>query len=160
VSMNGDKSVHPESGPNPTQQNQLNETDINRMSAKYLRTRLAGNPNGRKPMFINVPSATFHDMMNKVVQIQDQFQRLSANIRRKFMNNPTVMLSWLENPDNRREGVKMGLIHDPELAYAIEQESARKRPTEVQQDLTEPLPLKADPEAQPARTPPKGGKTP
>jgi len=54
----------------------------------------------------------------------------------------------------------MGLIHDPELAYAIEQESARKRPTEVQQDLTEPLPLKADPEAQPARTPPKGGKTP
>jgi len=59
VSMNGDKSVHPESGPNPTQQNQLNETDINRMSAKYLRTRLAGNPNGRKPMFINVPSATF-----------------------------------------------------------------------------------------------------
>lgn len=165
MSMNGNSSVHPVSGPNPTQQNQLNETDINKMSAKYLRTRLAGNPNGRKPMFITVPSATFHDMMNKVVQIQDQFQRLSANIRRKFMNNPTVMLSWLENPDNRREGVKMGLIDDPELAYAMEQEAASKKATQegFKFQVPEPLldqSLRPDPEAQPSRTPPKGGKTP
>lgn len=151
------RSFHPESGPNPTQQSQIVETDINKMSAKYLRTRMAGNPNGRKPMFIDVTAVSFHDMMNKVVRIQESFLSLSAKIRMKFMNNPTVMLSWLEVPENRREAVRMGLIDDPELAYQMEVEKARKAAPIVEQTSIVP---KADNEAQPAYKGSKEPKTP
>lgn len=151
------KGMHPVSGPNPTQQSQLPETDINMMSAKYLKSRMAGNPNGRKPMFIEVPSASFHEMMNTVMRMRDDFSRLSAKVRAKFMNDPGVMLAWLENPDNRREGVRMGLIDDPELAYNMEQERLRKTALKVEQ--TDSVP-RADPEAQPGYKGSKDPKTP
>lgn len=151
------RGIHPVSGPNPTQQNQVAETDINKMSAKYLKTRAIGNPNGRKPMFIDVPSASFHEMMNTVVRIQETFARLPARIRSKFMYNPVVLLSWLEQPDNRREAVKLGLIDDPELAYRMEQEKAAKAaPAPVQETLIH----KADPESQPAYKGAQAPKTP
>lgn len=148
---------HPESGPNPAQQQHVDSTDVNRMSDKYLKSRLVGNPNGRKPMFIDVPSDSFHDMMNKVSRIQQDFVKLPARLRSRFLNSPGVLLAFVDNPDNRREAVGLGLIHDPELLYQIESERAAKRAPKVQQTELNPLPLKADLEAQPEY---KGGKPP
>lgn len=151
------RRTHAESGPvNPTVQSQVSETDINAMSAKYLKSRMAGNPQGRKPMFIEVPSASFHEMMNKVARIRQDFERLSAKLRRRFMDDPGVMLAFVENPDNREECVKLGLIDDPELAYEIEAR-ARAKSAKVEQQSLVP---KADPEAQPSYKAPEGARTP
>jgi len=142
------KGVHPASGPNPTIQADRQHTDINLMSEKYLKTRLGGNPNGRKPMFIDVPSLSYHEMLNKVVKIQSDFDSLPARLRGRFHNNPTTMLAFIEQPENRRECVKLGLIDDPELKYQIEMESKLHEKVK-QEKLFNEAKLKADDESNP-----------
>jgi len=151
------RGMHPESGPNPVPQSDVERTDINYMSTKHLQARMQGNPNGRKPMFIDVPSLSFHEMMNKVATIREDFASLPARIRGRFYNDPHVLLSFIEKPENRREAVRLGLIHDPELSYQMERERQQKAAQKVEQTSLVP---QADPEAQPSYKAPKGPKTP
>lgn len=117
------RTYHPESGPNPTDQAAAESQDISKMAAKHLKARLAGNILGRVPIFMEVPSASFHDMLNKVVQIQSDFHSLPSKIRAKFMNNPNTLLSFVQNPDNHVESVRLGLIDDPETLYHLQMEA-------------------------------------
>lgn len=157
MSHNNKGGTHPVSGPNPAQQHHLDSTDINRITAKHLVQRAQGNPQGRKPMFIEVSSASFHDMMNRVSRIKEDFDRLPARLRQRFLNSPGVLLAFTEDPANRREAVSLGLIEDPELLYQIEAEKASKRPIKpVQVELVP----RVDPEANPGYKAPREPKTP
>jgi len=115
------------SGPSLTEQSEAARTDINALSQKVLRQRLQGNPNGRQPIYGVMPSATYHEMMNKIVTMDSQFNRLGPKVRRRFMNRPELMLAFLEDENNRREALTLGLIEDPELAAIMRQEEAEKR---------------------------------
>lgn len=160
--------VHRPSGVSRTVQADAEKGDINRMASRLFRQRLQGDPNGRKPQFMEVPSESFHEMLNKVTKIQENFRNIPARVRARFANSPAVLLDWLKNPENRREGVKMGLIYDPELARELEMDEERKfRQTEAarrarypndfededQLDLVDEAGSKAGDEAQPRRTP-------
>lgn len=158
---------HPQSGPNPAVQAPAEKTDLSRMGEKYMRTLRAGNPMGRKPMYIDVPADDLQSMMNKVIAAQESFRHVPAKIRTRFQNNPIALITFLQNPENREEGVKMGLIDDPVLRRKMEMEEAaakhaRKRvrqgdvfdpDTGFEQEASK-MP-KADPESQP-----NFGKTP
>jgi len=161
---------HPHSNEVRTVQSDAEAGNINNMAGRVLQARMRGNPDGRKPMFMEVPSESFHEMLNKVTQVQHTFQRIPARIRSRFANSPAVMMDWLQNPDNRIEAVKLGLIDDPEIRAQLEEAAsqaarmaARRRSNdpfedESQLDLEEEA-NKADEEAQPSHKPPKkGGK--
>jgi len=115
------------SGPSLTEQAEAAKTDINALSQRVLRQRLQGNPNGRQPIYGVMPSASYHEMMNKIVAMDSQFNRLGPKIRRRFMNRPELMLAFLEDENNRREALQLGLIDDPELAAIMRREEAEKR---------------------------------
>lgn len=117
-----------------------------------------GNPMAtRQPRFINMPSQSFHEMLNQVTDVQMQFGSLSARLKGKFNNSPYTMLRWLEVPENRPEALKLGLVvPTPEEAQALAVEAAKARRTEQVDVFREAL--KPDPEAQPDYKPKGGNK--
>lgn len=158
---------HPESRVSRTIQSDAEVGNINAMAAKYFKQRLKGNPDGRQPMFIDVPSESFHEMLNKVTAIQETFRRIPARLRARFANSPAVLMDWLKDPQNRVEAVRMGLINDPEIAAQLQQaafqasqEAARRQADDPfdQVDLVDEAD-KADSPVKPGSKPPqKGGK--
>lgn len=59
--------------------------------------------------FTNVPD--FHAAMNLVRQAQEEFVRVPANIRARFLNDPQEFMNFFENPDNYTEALKLGLVN-------------------------------------------------
>lgn len=139
-----ERVTHPIGGPSLTQQHQKDETDINKMSAKLMRARAAGNPTGRKPFFGVIPSETFHEMLNKVTDIDNQFRRLPGKVRFRFRNNPEMLLRFLEDSTNLDEAVKLGLVNPPPVEEVPPSPSVDHNPPLF------PEAPKADPEANPA----------
>lgn len=100
------------------QQNFVSETDINVKMARHMRGPNAhmplGNPgpNARQGRFMDMPSETFHEMLNRVTDARHQFMNLPAKVRTRFQNDPYQLLRFLENPANRPEAERLGLV-DP-----------------------------------------------
>lgn len=155
-------------GASLTRQSEADKQDINKMSSQYLRMRYQNaSPLGRKPIYGSMPSATYHEMMNAITRMDNQFNQLPPRMRARFKNRPEIMLAFLEDDNNRREALKMGLIVDPELEEVLRQEEKAKqaRRNGVEQvDLVDESgetpesekALQADEEAQPAYKP-QGG---
>lgn len=115
------------SGVSLTAQSEKDKTDINLLSQRTLKMRLQGNPNGRQPIYGVMPAISYHEMMNKIIDMDTQFNKLPPKIRRRFHNRPEQMLAFLGDEKNRREALELGLIDDPELAEEIRREKADKK---------------------------------
>lgn len=150
------------------QQHFKDEADAGKRIRKHLETsgRFApiGNPNAtRKPRFLDLSSSdSYHDMLNRVTQINSMFAALPARIRTQFQNRPEVLMKFIENPENTAASVKLGLIDDPEVIQQVLEAQAdeeARRAGEAAQAAPQAAP-KADPEAQPPYTPQKGVNPP
>ena len=103
--------------PSMTIQSAADETDINVMIARYQKT---GSFHGSTNMptvrpqfgdFVDVPE--YQNAMNILIQAQDQFASLPANIRDRFANSPEKYLAFLADSSNKEEAVKLGLVNAP-----------------------------------------------
>lgn len=99
------------SGKSLTQQSLANESDINQIMAKALKTGQAPLPMHERVQqfgdFTKIES--FHEAQTAVVHAREQFETLSAKIRARFHNNPEELIIFMEDPANAVEGVKIGL---------------------------------------------------
>lgn len=145
------------------QQHHAQSADLNYLVARHTAGpgrfgQPLGNPNAsRQPRFMDLSdSASYHDMLNRVTQIDTMFHRLPARLRGRFKNRPEMLLAFCEDPANAREAVKLGLIDDPEVIDAVRE--AEQMDLEEQARKTAEEAPKADDEAQPKHTPRKGGK--
>ncbi|QXP07915.1 MAG: internal scaffolding protein [Arizlama microvirus] len=99
-----------------TQQHLKDETNINSIMARAQRTgnitsigqRTSGPSYGDFTRITSFQEA--HDM---VMSARDSFMEFPASIRKIFKNDPGEMLAFLENPANKDEAIKMGLIEVP-----------------------------------------------
>jgi len=125
--------------------------------ARHRPGQLIGNPMAtRQPRFLDMSSQSYHEMLNQVTDVQSTFSSLSARLKGKFGNSPYQLLRWLEQPDNRPEALKLGLVvPTDEEAVKLAQEAAKARRAE-QVDLIKEA-MRPDPEAQPSYKPQKGG---
>ena len=103
--------------PSMTIQSAADETDINVMIARYQKT---GSFHGSTNMptvrpefgdFVDVPE--YQNAMNILIQAQDQFAALPAQIRDRFGNSPENYLAFLADSSNKEEAVKLGLVNAP-----------------------------------------------
>lgn len=53
----------------------------------------------------------FQMCMDRIVDAQQDFDRLPAQLRKRFNNSPADLLNFLCDPENRDEGIKLGLIN-------------------------------------------------
>lgn len=93
-----------------TQQQFAEEADINTIVKRFGLT-------GELPSPVSVPmtgdftgATDFHTAMNLVVQADSEFMRLPAELRRRFEHDAGNLLAFLEDPANREEAVKLGLV--------------------------------------------------
>jgi len=97
------------------------ECDINVIIKKYLRT-------GELPQMKQAVYADLSEMpdlkaaMDIVVQADQAFMSLDANIRRRFDNDPVKLVQFASDDSNYDEAVKLGLVvprplqADPQVA--------------------------------------------
>ena len=97
-----------------TLQSKASDANINNIVARYHKTGVLGNPNFArdvKPMFIDMTQIPdFQTANNIIVKAREAFDRLPVEIRNKFDNDPQKLISFVDNPDNKEECIKLGLI--------------------------------------------------
>lgn len=96
-----------------TQQQFKEESDINVLLERFGVT-------GELPVVPRMPLsgefhdvADFHSAMNAVRAAEEQFGLLPAEMRARFGHDPGMLIAFLENPENREEAVKLGLVEKP-----------------------------------------------
>jgi len=95
-----------------TEQAHKKETDVNLIVKKYDKTGLINHIQTIEAEFGDVTGVQFQEMQNKVANAKSAFAALPAEIRSKFDNDPSELLKFMDNPENREEGIKIGLIHE------------------------------------------------
>lgn len=144
----------PPSGNSKTVQHAAVGTSVREIVERTAKGTPVGGPAHRPqtPLFFEMPSQSFHDMMNQVTKINMAFQALSARTKGKFWNSPYTMLQWLEDPNNRKEGLRLGLLRPTEEeAQEVAREAAKARRVEQIDIIREAM--KTPP------APPQGGAT-
>lgn len=93
-----------------TQQSDKDKTDINKMIKRYVRTGLIKTVSRIETKYGDVTGLDFQKAMNLIVNAQAMFDELPSDIRKRFDNSPEKLLTFFEDPNNRDEAIKLGLI--------------------------------------------------
>lgn len=157
---NRERIKHPGGGEVLTQQHMADQADLNKVMERAKRgvpMEVPGYMNGRQPMFMNLTGDTYHDMLIKVQQAEQEFMSLPARIRRKFSNNPEMLVRFANDPKNIPELVNLGLMDESQLPeeYHKQQDLLRQQEAAERAEFqawkaekAKSMP-KADPEANP-----------
>lgn len=98
---------------NLTQQQFAEEVDINTIVKRFgLTGQLPENP--RVPRFGDFTDITdFQTAVNAVREAEASFMALPAEVRSRFANDPQMLMEFLDDPRNREEAGKLGLLQKP-----------------------------------------------
>jgi phage internal scaffolding protein len=101
------------SDPSLAQQNSKDECDINVIMERFGRG-MALPENFRPPQYGDFEGiADYQGAMNAVVQARESFDQMPAQLRARFHNDPTELIDFLADGENRPEAVKLGLVPPP-----------------------------------------------
>ena len=96
--------------PSLAQQHQKDDADINVIVERFGLT-------GQLPNAITPPQygdfsqvTDYHSAMNAVIAAQENFMELPAKLRARFDNDPSKLIDFVSNGDNREEAVSLGII--------------------------------------------------
>lgn len=92
------------------QQQFKDECDINTILERFGVT--GELPSARAvPQYFDATGITdYHSAMNQVVQAQTAFAELPAKIRSRFENDPGRLIEFLDDENNRKEAIELGLV--------------------------------------------------
>jgi len=96
-----------------TQQQFKEECDINTIVRRFGLT-------GKLPDNVRVPVSgdftgvtDFQTAMNSVRRATEDFMALPADLRKRFGNDPQLLMEFMADPNNREDAVKLGLVNKP-----------------------------------------------
>lgn len=95
-----------------TVQSMEEETNINTIVRRFgLTGELPGDLKmPRSGDFTGIPD--FHTAMNMVRAAQEEFNRVPADLRARFGNDPQRFMAFVEDPGNFDEAKKLGLLRE------------------------------------------------
>lgn len=108
-----------------TEQAHKDSVDVNKIVRKYVNTGLVEHINHIEAAYGNLDGHDFKDMMDKITGIQEDFNKLPSEIRKRFAHNPEKLLRFFEDEKNTDEAIRLGLL---------------KEHTKIKQHNTEPTP--------------------
>lgn len=125
--------------PSLAKESMKEETDINVIVERFGIT-------GQLPQGLRAPTygdftevMDFHTAMNAVAQAGEAFDRMPAEIRARFNNDPGAFVDFCSKEENRAEMQKMGLIVPKEETQKIES----PRPVTTSKELVKEAPKEA-----------------
>lgn len=96
-----------------TQQQFKDETDINEIVRRFGLT-------GQMPDNVNMPMSgdftginDYQTALNLILAADTEFMRVPAETRARFNNDPQKLMTFLDDPNNRDEAIKLGLVPKP-----------------------------------------------
>ncbi len=105
------------------------ECDINRIVKSHLRGNIDDHVNSSKPHYGDFSNPVdYQSAMNLVIHANEQFDALSADVRKKFDNDPSKFLQFCSDENNVDEMVALGLAEKREL-------NVNKAPPEPQKQV-------------------------
>lgn len=98
----------------PVKQEFKDECDINVLMKRYQKTGLFPQHPGQQPRYVsNIGAPDYQEAMNIVSAANQQFSGLNSELRKRFDNDPSKFLEFVNNPDNAQELVDLGLREAP-----------------------------------------------
>lgn len=96
--------------PTRAQQHHKEECDINIILRKFGKTgQMFVNPSeALYPDFSN--AVDYHTALNQIMASEAEFDRLPSNIRKRFDNDPSQLVYFMQDKKNYDEAVSLGLI--------------------------------------------------
>lgn len=87
------------------------QCDINKIFRKAIASGIPIPAPGPMSYFDCTAVSDFRSAMEQVQFAQNAFDILPSEVRDRFRNSPAVMLDFLNNPANRPEAERLGLIN-------------------------------------------------
>lgn len=98
------------SGKSRTKQAFKEQTDINKIIARFNKTGMITHLNRKAPFYGDVSGfVDYQDALEKVAAAQELFRGMSSEVRERFDNDPAKMVAFLNNPSNLDEAIKLGM---------------------------------------------------
>jgi len=97
--------------PTMTQQQYKEECDVNHIMKKYITTGEIYHLNRKQGVYADMSEITdYQGMLHTVMDAQEKFNSLPADVRNKFQNDPSKLIEFVQDPKNYDEGVSLGLF--------------------------------------------------
>lgn len=93
-----------------TEQHFKDTCDVNKIIRKYDKTGLINHVNEVEAKYGDMTGLDYKAAMDLVVKIGQEFEQFPSHIRNRFRNSPEKYLEFMENPENREEAIKLGLV--------------------------------------------------
>ena len=98
--------------PSMTKQSFTNETDINKIMARFFKTGNITHLNSNEPNYGFASALDFRESLEIIQTAQEGFQALPSDIRRQFDNDPQGFLDFVHDDENTDALAEMGLLND------------------------------------------------
>ena len=96
--------------PSLAQQHFKDECDINNILRQFNITGLLPEST-LSPRYGDFSGITdYHTALNAVISAESEFERLPAQIRARFDNDPEQLINFISDENNRAEAEKLGLV--------------------------------------------------
>lgn len=116
--------ISPPSHSHLTQQQYKDECNPNVVIQKYNRTGELGRIRSTQPIYVDCTAFNFEEARERVARIEETFMEMPAMVRRRFNHDPKNLLAFLEDPKNREEAERLGLV-EKKAPPAHEEEPAK-----------------------------------
>lgn len=95
-----------------TLQSEADDADINKIVAKFIKTGEIPSGGLAVPTYGDFTSIVtdYKSALDLLAESSEQFDLLPATLRERFENNPALLLDFLEDPENRPEAERLGLV--------------------------------------------------
>lgn len=104
--------------PSLTNQSDMKDADINEI---WKKVEAGAIIKPREPVYGDFSEVTdFHQMQIALTNAQRVFNQMPVAIRNRFNNNVQELIDFIENPANKKEAVKLGLINPRVLLTALD----------------------------------------
>jgi len=131
-----------------TQQEFKDESDINNIMARYMKTGQVDYVNKHQPQYADVDAIDFQEAMETVAQGKSLFAALPSAVRERFHNSPAEFLEFVNDEKNAIEAAKMGLLSPEATARVLsptpEPKTAPKPSKPVEAPAEKPVEKPAD----------------
>lgn len=97
--------------PTMTQQQFKSQCDINQIIKKFEKTGMISHLNNNAGNYGDFSTIqNFQQNLNMVLSAQSSFDALPPEVRKRFGNNPSNLIDFVQNESNYEEAVKLGLV--------------------------------------------------
>jgi len=113
-----------------TQQQFADDVNINKIMAKYKKTRQINHLNTRTGVYADITNiGSYEEAMQTIINADSAFLDLPSQIRARFGNNPQQLINFLSDNSNDDEAIKLGLKIQPQQPeQTTKQQQSQKEP--------------------------------